>query len=384
MLLNFEKTWLEENNSFNTLNEIWQQPSVWRKVTELVKNKEAEIKKFISKNINKKTKIILTGAGTSEFVGNSIFNYFIKQGYNIASIATTDITTNPLEYFNPDDDIVLVSFARSGNSPESVIAYELVNSLGKNVKNIVIICNPEGALRYKIKNSKTDLLFLLPEEANDKAFAMTSSFTGMIVACYLILDINNLIQNAIQVEKIADSVDKNITTLYPQIKKIAEMNHKRIIFLGSGSLKGYSQESHLKILELTAGKVATFYNSPVGFRHGPKSILNDESIVIMLMSNNDYSRQYDIDLLEELNTQQQIDRLVVLDYKNDANINTKCDDYINFEFDEEPLLGLNYIIFAQLYAFYKSLQLGLTPDNPWPSGLVNRVVQGVKTYKYNK
>jgi hypothetical protein len=39
-----------------------------------------------------------------------------------------------------------------------------------------------------------------------------------------------------------------------------------------------------------------------------------------------------------------------------------------------------YIVYCQTLAFYKALQLGISPDNPCPGGEVNRVVQGVTIY----
>ena len=37
---------------------------------------------------------------------------------------------------------------------------------------------------------------------------------------------------------------------------------------------------------------------------------------------------------------------------------------------------------GQIMGYYKSLQLGLNPDNPSISGAISRVVQGVKIYEY--
>ena len=49
---------------------------------------------------------------------------------------------------------------------------------------------------------------------------------------------------------------------------------------------------------------------------------------------------------------------------------------------ENVLLGLDFILFAQTIALMKSLSLGITPDNPCPTGEVNRVVKGVTLYPY--
>ncbi|AXK51711.1 SIS domain-containing protein [Spiroplasma alleghenense] len=383
MLLNLEKEWLIKNNSFNTLNEICQQPVVWIKIANEIKKYDNKINEFISKNINSKTKIILTGAGTSEFIGNSIYQSFFERKINISSVATTDLITGTTKYFNPDDEIILVSFARSGNSPESLGAFDIVNSIGKNVKNIVITCNSKGKLIKDYQEDSNNLLYLLPPEADDKSFAMTSSFTGMMLAFSLIMDIKKIDKNILQINEVAKQTEKNINDFYQHIQKLAELDNNRIVFLGADEFKGISQESHLKVLELSAGEVNTFFNSPLGFRHGPKSILNKNTIVFLLMNFKDYQRKYDIDLINELFEQKQISRLVVLDFQEDKQIKNKCHDYFNFNVaNNELFVGLNYIIFAQLYAFYKSLFLNKTPDNPWPSGLVNRVVKGVVIYDW--
>jgi len=39
-----------------------------------------------------------------------------------------------------------------------------------------------------------------------------------------------------------------------------------------------------------------------------------------------------------------------------------------------------YLAIAQIHAFLRSRAIGVTPDNPNPAGLVNRVVQGVRLY----
>ncbi|EGU60644.1 tagatose-6-phosphate kinase AgaZ, partial [Vibrio nigripulchritudo ATCC 27043] len=48
----------------------------------------------------------------------------------------------------------------------------------------------------------------------------------------------------------------------------------------------------------------------------------------------------------------------------------------------EAWLCFPYILFCQMLAFEKSLHLGLGPDNPCPTGEVNRVVQGVTIHPF--
>ena len=84
----------------------------------------------------------------------------------------------------------------------------------------------------------------------------------------------------------------------------------RIVYLGNIALKGVAQESALKMLELTAGKVATMYDSQLGFRHGPKSIINDTPLTVAYLSDDAYRRQYELDLIKEMSGQRKGNKIV--------------------------------------------------------------------------
>ena len=58
-----------------TYREIMQQPDVWLKAYDLVCKNEEAINSFISRNhLGEESEIILTGAGTSAFIGNVFFH----------------------------------------------------------------------------------------------------------------------------------------------------------------------------------------------------------------------------------------------------------------------------------------------------------------------
>src|SRR5690606_18712074 len=84
------------------------------------------------------------------------------------------------------------------------------------------------------------------------------------------------------------------------IEKLMKNDFSRLVYLGSGVFEGLSRESALKLLELSAGKVATLYDTTLGFRHGPKSYINKDTNIIVYLSNNPYTRKYDVDMLKEL------------------------------------------------------------------------------------
>ncbi len=366
---------------FYTLKEIEQQKRLWLETINLVKEKKEEIKSFLDKNDFKNRKIIFTGAGTSEFVGNSITPAL---GGNVLSIATTDIVSNPENYLKKDEKVILISCARSGNSPESVATVKLADEIIDDVCHILITCNKDGKLAINKKNDKKALVLLMPEESNDKGFAMTSSFTCMSLTGLLIFNLESLekIEDIMknQIEKIKDEDMKSL------IDSLITLDISRIVYLGSSCLKGVAEEAALKCLELTAGHMSLHYNSPLGFRHGPKSIINDTTMIITLLSNNDYTRKYELDLLKEMYNENKKKVLVTLDMKNSDEARKNSHYYYTFNNDdnnaEDVFNMFSYIYFAQLFAFYKSKSFGINPDNPCPTGEVNRVVQGVIIYDY--
>lgn len=385
MLLNFSHEELVANKGLATLTEITQQPQVWAEIVSIVETQKVSLETFLNKHLTKETRIIFTGAGTSEFAGNVLYLDLIKKGYDAKSIATTDLVSHPAHFLDANKPTLLVSFARSGNSPESVATYNIVQQYVKTVSNLIITCNKDGDLAKISQTSPSDYVLLMPEASNDRSFAMTSSFTGMMTAAWLVFDLVNFATNKQALEQALQEIDQNLKNNFRTLEKLANQNHTRLVFLGGGVLKGIAEESALKALELSAGEIATFYNTPLGFRHGPKSILNNQTITFILMNQEVYARQYDFDLLKELSSQDQTDQIIVIDAQNDFEVQKLSHTILcPLSIQNDFLLSLNYVIQAQVYAFYKSLSLAKTPDNPWPSGLVNRVVQGVVIHKFKE
>ena len=273
-----------------TSKEINQQPKLWRETYEIVKTNKEKIKEFLSENLDKETRVILTGAGTSDYVGQTIYLYLAKKlKVRVEAIPTTDLVSNPAEFIEEDTKTILVSYARSGNSPESVGAYNLFKDNVKNIAQLVITCNEKGELAKKASEDSNSLCLLMPKESNDKSFAMTSSFSCMLLSTILTFDIENIEDNKEIVEVIANQGQDILDNNWNEVKELVELGCNRVVYLGSGYLKGLCKEMALKNLELTSGKVVTVTESVLGFRHGPKSIIDDNTLVIFMNSTNDYT-----------------------------------------------------------------------------------------------
>ena len=383
-LLGLEISKLEDCSGLNTAKEIIQQPDTWREsVKNLIKNK-IEIKSFIDSFLSKKEfRIILTGAGTSAFAGEVCEPYLTSLlNKRVEAIATTDLVASPKSYFIKDIPTLLVSFARSGNSPESVHAVNLATQLVDDLYQVVITCNENGKLAKNTVNDEKSLLLLMPPQTNDLGFAMTSSFTTMVLNAMSVFNINNIENFSSDVDKLSNSVNDFIENNIEKVTSLSNEDFERIVYLGSSTSKGIARESALKVLELTAGKVNASYDTPLGFRHGPKSVVDDETVSVIYISNDEYTRKYDLDLAKEMLAHKKNDKVVIVGDNIEEDILNKADyvfnvENINYTVENEVLLPLQQIIFGQMLSFLKSVNLGITPDNPCPTGEVNRVVQGV-------
>ena len=366
--------------------EIAQQPGIWRQVSEIITSRRSEIDAFLAPTLGRAdARIVLTGAGTSAFAGEVAAPELSRSlRRRVEAIATTDLVSNPHEYLRPDVPTLLVSFARSGNSPESVAAVDLADQVLSNVRHLIIACNADGQLARHHGERESSLVLLLPPEANDKSFAMTSSFTGMTLTALLALGGDT--SKIEGIEPIAVAAEELLAE-QKSIDALAELSPDRVIYLGSGPLHGLAQESALKLLELTAGRVIGLSESSLGFRHGPKSVLTPQALVVIYLSNDPYTRRYDIDIATEL-TASLGDRVVAIDASDDASDAGSGD--VPSEIRTLRLHGVAAlpdaywavaaITVAQRLAMASSLALGLPPDNPFPGGEVNRVVQGVTVH----
>ncbi|MYL40762.1 SIS domain-containing protein [Virgibacillus salexigens] len=382
-----EKELADEMAGFTT-REISQQPNVWKEAVENVFQWKDDIHAFLSAIYTKhaRLRVVFTGAGTSAFAGDILAPVLQKENQaniQFEAIATTDMVSNPADYLFEEIPTILVSFGRSGNSPESVAAVNLASNIIKDFYQVIITCNPDGELTENARHDENSLILQTPEQAHDQGFAMTSSFTSMMIVGYGAFTTSPFTGNS--VTKIIAYAERLISTLADIVDEIIHMNMERIVYLGSGILSQLSHEAALKMLELSAGKVVAVHESSLGFRHGPKSILNDQTLVVLFMSQDPYTRQYDLDILKELS--QENSKVVVLTESKDSEVVELADWALSVNGEGESLgndfyLAFLYIIFAQILALKKSIQLGITPDNPSPDGKVNRVVKGVTIYEY--
>jgi tagatose-6-phosphate ketose/aldose isomerase len=381
LLSNYEMA--EDNQSF-TASEIERQPATWKKAWQKLQNEAKELTTFLeSLQAKQELNVVLTGAGSSAFIGDTVSSAWVQNfDCPVHAIPTTDLVTHFKSRVAPSKPLLLISFARSGNSPESTAAVDKANLYCDEVYHLVITCNPDGKLA-RMERRENTYVFLLPPEAEDQSLAMTNSFTSMALAATLIpkIVVDNTVNLARQVDLLSEYAEEIINEFASTLYEVAQTDFNRIVFLGSGPNWGIAKESHLKVQELTNGNVIGKFDSFLGFRHGPKAIINDDTLLVYLLSNCTETNQYEKDLIEQV-AQHNIDLKTLAIAESDC-LDSQIDFCLNLADKasiEEDFWAILCTLPSQIIGLYKSLLLGYNPDNPSPEGTISRVVEGVTIY----
>jgi tagatose-6-phosphate ketose/aldose isomerase len=371
-----------------TPGEIAQQPYMWRDTAQRFAEASPAIQSLLSAIglPRSAAETIFSGAGTSNFVGKCVQGpVSIALGTRALAIPTTDIVTHPEFAFPSDRPALMVSFARSGSSPESMAAVDAVVARNPKVGHLVITCNGEGELARRMRNlgDRAYALVLHPK-TNDRSLAMTSSFSSMVVAGLGLAYTDRVDEYVALVDRMATAGETMLEAMPAVAEAMAKRRPQRGCFLGSGSAYGAAVESHLKLQELTDGGLICFCDTFLGIRHGPRAAIHDDTLLVYFVSSDPYVRRYELDLIRSDREQGVGSAHVIIADRADG-LSGLADEVV--EFDPEGKLDLPdhmltpvYTIAGQLLGLFASLERGLKPDAPSAAGVIHRVVKGVTIY----
>lgn len=352
------------------IKEIEQQPQKWLESVALIKLHKEVLQTFLDNEDD----VIFTGAGTSEYIGATITKELNLLGtHSFTTIGSPDICTHPTYFFQETRATILVSFGRGGASPESRGAIEHADAIFPHVKHLIITCNPDGWMaEYARTHPDRSVLLMMPEGTYDQSYAMTSSFSCMELAAYLcfhLQDLDTLEQEVTELAKIASNLLAKEAK--PLLAFIQDFSFEKFCALGSGTFKSLAQEAVIKILEVSAGVPGTWFDSVVGFRHGPSVITqnNAKTLTVIFYEQNAYANQYYDDLLQELQTlyADRNNRILVISPVMTPTIQAFADVVIHIDtaIQDPVFLTLPYIVLIHMIMLYKAWTYDHGSDYPF-------------------
>jgi len=366
----------------HTAEEIAQQPALWNALADALELVRDRIDAFLGDWLRRPGhRVIFTGAGSSGFIAEMVADEInARWPADVRAVHTTSLLTHPALYLQRDRPTLLVSFGRSGSSPESVAAVELVRGCVAQSRFLDVTCNADGELARGGRGREDTLTLLMPPASCDRAFAMTSSLSCMLLAALAAFDDAPWTRRLQRLRTLATLGRGALAEWDAAAAALAREPFTRVIYLGSGPLEALARESALKVLELSAGRVLALANTPLGFRHGPKSTLDAGTLVVVLRSVEPIPRRYERDLLDELRRDGIAGRVLSVGPRTDGD--APGDFTLPVPAWPDAWLAPLWLTLPQRYALHRSAALGFTPDNPFPDGTVNRVVQGVTIHRH--
>jgi tagatose-6-phosphate ketose/aldose isomerase len=379
----------EARGTLYTPNEILHQPSTWQTTNKLCAERRPDLIRFlrqtgIGATHMPRPTVFLVGAGTSDYVGQSL-THLLRRLWRceVWAIPSTDLLTNFDDLVFPDRPYLWVSFSRSGDSSEGLAVLESAIERYPKVRHLLVTCNKEGRMAAVCEKTPGSAFVLaLDDTTNDRGLAMTSSFTNMVVAGHCLAHAFTPEDYIGPFSLLEQAGQRFLESAQEVAAAIAQEDFAKACFVGSGVLRAVAQESALKLLELTAGKIHTMSESTLGLRHGPMSALDGNTLFVSFVSRDRRRRNYERDLVEEVH-RKQLGKLRVVVTPDSADRFSPLADHV-FSL-HAPGLGDEYrapvdVILAQLLGLFCSLRLGLKPDCPSPNGAISRVVSHVNIY----
>ena len=359
----------------HTLKEICQQPWTWLRTCDRMIASRDNLKKEVA-GIRS---LALTGSGSSEYAAECVRLLLQNElGICAESISGGSLLMYGGKALPPGRPGLLVSLARSGDSPESSGAVELLLDTEAEYRHVVVTCNEQGSLARAWRDHEKVHVTTLPAETQDKSLVMTSSFTNLLLAARFIGMLERPDKYRSVCERLSQITKGLIRSNFDILAKIAAADFRRAVFLGSGSRFGASREAALKMLEMTSGRVTTLCETYLGFRHGPMSYAQDDTLMVCNLSCDSTVRAYELDLLRELDRKKLgLSKVIIGEGIPDSVIREgdeviECQGLAELGDEETPIV---YAVVAQLLAFFRCLEEGLRPDSPSEGGIINRVVE---------
>jgi tagatose-6-phosphate ketose/aldose isomerase len=390
LLLDLPEQEKAERGLVYTPREIWQQPDTWGLTYRLCAGHTAELNDVlrragIGRGSTSSPTVYLVGAGTSDYTGRALAPLLRRRwGCDVWALPSTTLLTDFEEFHRAGREYLWISFSRSGESPEGVALLERALDRHSHVRHLVITCNAQGPMAQLCSRHPDRAFALVLDEAvNDRGLAMTSSFTNMVLAGQCAAHLDDLAQFGEVVSQIADAGRKFVTAAAETAAEVTTLGCARACFVGSGALRAVADECALKVVELSAGKVATLAETPLGLRHGPMSSVDGQTLFTAFLSSEPRRRGYELDLLREIDRKRLGRVRLAVTASNSRDVADLADYCLslglaaNFEDQHRPVLD---VMLGQLLGLFASMRCGLKPDQPSPSGTITRVVQPIQLY----
>jgi glutamine---fructose-6-phosphate transaminase (isomerizing) len=326
----------------HTHQEIMSQPQVWGVTLEHLHTLQSDLVKVYSSS--KFEDIIFTGCGSTYYLSVAAATLAREVGIEARALPASELWLYPNSSYS-NKKTLLVAVSRSGETTETI---KTVETFKKSARGSVItlVCYPQSTL------AKLGNMNVILEAGQEQSIAQTRAFTTLYLATVYLLLLWSKRQTEFNELSNLPEVCNHLLSNY---RSLAErygrnLNLERFYFLGSGARYGLACELSLKMKEMTLSHSEPFHF--MEFRHGPKSMANEQTLMIGLVSESNSPSEQAV--LADMK-KQGAHILSLSESKADISLSSKVSEIVR---------NVLYLPVIQLLAYERSLAKGLNPDKP--------------------
>lgn len=365
----------------HTLREICQQPVTWQETATVVPLERNALRAAVNGYGSSRAvqAVALTGSGSSLFVAECLAPVLQRSlAIPVKAVGGGELLTSAGQAIPPCRPCLVVSFARSGMSPESCGAIDVLLETEPDCRHLAITCNRAGRLATNYRDQPAVWTLNLPQRTCDQSLVMTSSFSNMILAGRFLSMLDSEQEYVALAARLAAAARRFMLDYTEVLAETARTDFRSTVYLGSGCNAGVARESALKMLEMTAGRVGAFAETYLGLRHGPMSAVHRDTLLICFLASDPLARAYEADLIDEINRKALGVRKVVVGARippellRSGDLALECQDLDTIGDEDAPVI---HALAGQWLGFFRCMAEGLQPDTPSQNGVISRVVE---------
>jgi len=331
----------------HTHTEIISQPEAWSDALSVVEKAREGLKDIGKREFDQ---VLFAGCGSTYYLSLAAAALFQElTGRKARAVTSGELLLNPQSAIphngNMSHQTLLVAVSRSGSTTETVRAVEQFKK--HNHGPVVAITNYADQPLASLAD-----LPLVIEKGQEESVVQTRSFASMFVAATamsaLLAGRDDLRDSMSALPEVGKRLLKNYEDFSKRLGRNLEFD--RFYFLGSGYRYGLACEVNLKMKEMTLTHSEPFHF--LEFRHGPMSMVNQNAVVVGLLS--DANRDHEAKVLSEMK----------LLGGTVAGLGESSAEICLESGIPESIRGVLYLPVLQLMAFHRSVAKGLNPDSP--------------------
>ena len=358
----------------NTVREICQQPATWIESARRL----IQYRPLMAESLESCSRVVLTGSGSSQYAGECVAPVLQRRlGLSVVAAAGGDLLLGRHASIAGEQTLV-VSLARSGDSPESAGVVKVLLETEPQTRHLIITCNSAGKLAREFAATPQVSVVSLGDQVNDRSLVMTSSFTNLVLGAKFLGWLDRT-DDFLEAAEGLSHAGREILKASPDcLSDVISGDIRRAVFLADDRRFGAAREGALKLLEMTAGKVATMEQTYLGLRHGPMCFIDDKTLLVCFRSGDPVIQRYEEDLILEVYAKRLGARTVFcgagdpgkgLCGSRDLSVPYQISSHAS-----EDELAILDVVVSQILGFHRSRLEGLPPDSPSLDGVISRVV----------